>query len=386
MRLIYLLASDADDAAAAQVEALLKQRGYQVRRADEKLAFPPARYQEITLALWSKSVQLSSKQTLFTNCAIDAWTEGRLIFAQLDHTLLPCGLGDIGTIDLSLAPARVAAVRKIAEAAQAIERAMEARRREAAAPAGGGNPVPRQAEPEAGAWPPKVKRRSGRSDFSASAALLVGLVAAGAFGSLGFLTMPAAPVLLLGAAVIAWGGVAGALGGFLGGRKSAQPDEPGLATAAPAPAPPVPASAAGEVAGDDDLFNETPARVFVSYSRSNGEVVHPLVAEVEAAGRDVWIDREELKAGASSAGMIVRAIRDSDTFCLMCSAEAFQSDNVRRELYIAHKYNRRLLPVRLDFAETPEDFEYFLTGRQWLDLTATNPEERAIRLKAALGR
>jgi hypothetical protein len=59
---------------------------------------------------------------------------------------------------------------------------------------------------------------------------------------------------------------------------------------------------------------------------------------------------------------------------------------VRRELYIAHKYNRKLLPVRLDFAETPEDFEYFLTDRQWLDLTATNPEERAIRLKAALGR
>jgi hypothetical protein len=386
MRLIYLLASDADDAATAEIEALLKQRGYQVRRADEKLAFPPARYQEITLALWSKSVQLSSKQTLFTNRAIDAWTEGRLIFAQLDHTLLPCGLGDIGTIDLSFAPARVAAVRKIVEAAQAIDRAMEARRREAAANPGGGDPAPPQAEPEAGAWPPNVKRRSGRSDFSASAALLVGLVAAAAFGSLGFLTMPAAPVLLLGAAACAWGGVAGALGGFLGGRKSEQADEPELATAAPAPAPPVSASAAREIAGEDDLFNETPAQVFVSCSRSNRDVVYPLVAEVEAAGRDVWIDRQELQAGASSAGMIVHAIRDSDTFCLMCSAEAFASDNVRRELYIAYKYKRKLLPVRLDFAQMPEDFEYFLIDRQWLDLTATDPEERAIRLKAALGR
>jgi len=84
--------------------------------------------------------------------------------------------------------------------------------------------------------------------------------------------------------------------------------------------------------------------------------------------------------------MIVRAIRDSETFCLMCSAEAFQSDSVRREIYIADKYKRKLLPVRLDFAQMPEDFEYFLIDRQWLDLTATNPEERAIRLKAALGR
>ena len=386
MRLIYLLASDADDAAAAELQALLKQRGYQVRRADEKLAFPAARYQEITLALWSKSVQLSSKQILFTNCAIDAWTEGRLIFARLDHTLFPRGLGDIETIDLSFAPARVAAVWKIVEAAQAIDRAMEARRRVEAATPGGGDPAPPQAEPEAGASPPEVKRRSGRSDFSAGAALLVGLVAALAFGSLGFLTMPAAPVLLLGAAAIAWGGVAGALGGFLGGGKSAQADEPELVTAAPAPAPPVSESAASEVAVEDDLFNETPTQVFVSYSRSNGEVVYPLVAEVEAAGRDVWIDREELQADANRAGIIVRAIRDSDTFCLMCSAEAFQSDSVRREIYIAHKYRRKLLPVRLDFAQMPEDFEYFLIDRHWLDLTATNPEERAIRLKAALGR
>ena len=159
-----------------------------------------------------------------------------------------------------------------------------------------------------------------------------------------------------------------------------------MAAAAPAPAAPVSESAASEVAGEDDLFNEAPAQVFVSYSRSNGEVVYPLVAEVEAAGRDVWIDREELQAGTNWAGMIVRAIRDSDTFCLMCTAEAFQSDNVRREIYIADKYKRKLLPVRLDFAQMPEDFEYFLIDRQWLDLTATNPEERAVRLKAALGR
>jgi hypothetical protein len=387
MRLIYLLASDADAAAAAEIEALLKQRGYQVRRADEKYAYPPARYQEITLALWSKAVQFSSRQILFTNRAIDAWTEGRLIFARLDHSLLPRGLGDIETIDLTFAPARVAAVWKIVEAAQEIDRAMEARRREAAAsPGGGEDPAPPQAEAETRSSPPKSKRRSGKTEFSSGAGLVVGLVAAAAFVSLGFLTMPAAPVLLLGGAAIAWGGVAGALGGFLGGRKSTQADEPEMAAAAPAPAPPVSEAAASEVAGEDDLFNETPAQVFVSYSRSNGEVVYPLVAEVEAAGRDVWIDREELQAGTNWAGMIVRAIRDSDTFCLMCTAEAFQSDNVRREIYIADKYKRKLLPVRLDFAQMPEDFEYFLIDRQWLDLTATNPEERALRLKAALGR
>jgi hypothetical protein len=59
---------------------------------------------------------------------------------------------------------------------------------------------------------------------------------------------------------------------------------------------------------------------------------------------------------------------------------------VRREIYIADKYKRKLLPVRLDSSELPEDFEYFLIDRQWLDLTAAEPQERAERLKAALAR
>lgn len=382
MRLIYLLALDADAAAAAEVEALLKQRGYQVRRAEEKFAFPPARAQEITLALWSKAVQLSARQILFTNRAIDGWTEGRLIFARLDHCLLPRGLGDVETIDLSFAPARLAAVWKIVEAAQEIDQALDARRREAPPGEREGGPPPAP-EPGAAGLTANSQRRPGGSQFSSGAALVVGLVAAAACGSLGYLTMPAAPAVLLGGAAIAWGGVAGALGGFLGGRPKPAAPEPDLAAAAPAPPPSE--SAAAEAAGDG-LLAETPPQVFVSYARSNGEVVYPLVAEVEAAGREVWIDRDELRAGAQWAGMIVRAIRDSDTFCLMCSAEAFQSDNVRREIYIADKYKRKLLPVRLDFAPMPEDFEYFLIDRQWLDLSTANPAERADRLKAALGR
>jgi hypothetical protein len=383
MRLIYLLASDADDGAATEIEALLKQRGYMVRRADEKLAYPPARFQEITLALWSKSVQFSPKQILFTNRAIDAWTEGRLIFAQLDHSLLPRGLGDVETIDLTFAPACTAGVWKIVEAAQEIDRAMETRRRESGLDLDARDDLP--AEP-AEMEPRKSRTRSWRSGggyaFSAGAAVSVGLVAAAAFGSLGYLTLPSASNILLVCAALAWGAVAGAAGGYLGGRDVRAPEQAGAVREAPAP----PELVSAEHAGEDDLFVETPAQVFVSYARSNGEVVYPMVAEVEAAGREVWIDRDELPAGGNWAGMIVRAIRDSDTFCLMCSAEAFQSDNVRREIYIADKYKRKLLPVRLDFAQMPEDFEYFLIDRQWLDLTAVEPGERALRLKAALVR
>lgn len=382
MRQIYLLASDADVAVASEVETMLRQRGYMVRRAEEKHAFPPARRNEVTLALWSRQVQFSSKHILFTNRAIDAWTEGRLIFAKLDNTFQPRGLGDVTAIDLSFAPGRVAAIWKVVEAAQEIDRAVEAQRREAGpGDDGGGNSRPQEEEDLA---PPQPRRTSEGTQYSAEHALVVGFVTAAALLSAGFVAVPFAPFMLVALAAVLWGVVAGVSAGFLaGGWRPKRASHAARQTAAPE-APPAPAR---EAASDEEMPEpDSPAAVFVSYARRNGDVVYPLVAEVEAAGREVWIDKDEIHAGGNWAGMIVRAIRESDTFCLMCSAEAFESDNVRREIYIADKYKRKLLPVRLDAAELPEDFEYFLIDRQWLDLTAANPEERVQRLMQALGR
>jgi hypothetical protein len=379
MRQIYLLSMEADSAAADEIETLLRQRGYMVRRAEEKFAFPPARRQEVTLALWSHAAQFSSKQILFTNRAIDAWTEGRLIFARLDHTLLPRGLSDIEAIDLSFAPARIASVWKIVEAAQAIDQAAELKPPEEAG-GGGDDGFSEDEESESATAPAKRSVRK----FASGPAWIVGLVAACAFVSMGFLSMPHASNLLVGIAALVWGVVAGVLAGYLAGARTEDLPEAG-ADAHPAPQR---SAEARSVASAPDMAPAPggSAPVFVSYSRQNGEIVYPLVAEVEAAGRAVWIDRQAIEAGGNWAGMIVRAIRDSDTFCLMCSAEAFQSDNVRREIYIADKYKRKLLPVRLDSAEMPEDFEYFLIDRQWLDLTGIAPEERASRLTALLAR
>ncbi|MCF6329065.1 MAG: toll/interleukin-1 receptor domain-containing protein, partial [Henriciella sp.] len=79
---------------------------------------------------------------------------------------------------------------------------------------------------------------------------------------------------------------------------------------------------------------------------------------------------------------IVRAIKQSGRFCLMCSAEAFASDHVRREIYLADKYGKPMLPVRLDDAQMPEDIEYFLIDRQWVDLAGMDRDSQMRALKA----
>ena len=101
--------------------------------------------------------------------------------------------------------------------------------------------------------------------------------------------------------------------------------------------PPAAAAPGGGGEGEEDTVEELEASVpepshaaFISYASSNRDQVMPIVASVEAGGIDLWFDRDGLKPGTNWAGTIVRAIKSSERFCLMCSAQSFASDHVRR--------------------------------------------------------
>jgi len=70
---------------------------------------------------------------------------------------------------------------------------------------------------------------------------------------------------------------------------------------------------------------------------------------------------------------------------VMCSKAAFESDHVKREIYLADRYKKRLLPVFVEAAEPPEDFEYFFAGVQQLNLFETPEAERAQAFVRVLG-
>jgi len=81
----------------------------------------------------------------------------------------------------------------------------------------------------------------------------------------------------------------------------------------------------------------------------------------------------------------VRAIRGAAGVVVMCSKAAFESDHVKREIYLADRYHKRLLPVFIEEAEPPEDFEYFFAGVQPLKLFETPEAERPQALIQVLG-
>ena len=81
----------------------------------------------------------------------------------------------------------------------------------------------------------------------------------------------------------------------------------------------------------------------------------------------------------------MRAIRGAADVVVMCSKAAFESDHVKREIYLADRYKKRLVPVFIEDATPPEDFEYFFAGVQFLKLFETPEAQRADALVAALG-
>ena len=103
-------------------------------------------------------------------------------------------------------------------------------------------------------------------------------------------------------------------------------------------------------------------QVFVSYSRLDGKIVDRVVKEIEQAGYPVWIDRELSHGAQRYAAPIVRAIKSSKLIALMCSRNAFQSDHVIRELYVAGDYKKPFIAFQLDQSEFPDEVQYFVSG------------------------
>lgn len=107
--------------------------------------------------------------------------------------------------------------------------------------------------------------------------------------------------------------------------------------------------------------------IFISYSRIDSEMVDHIVANLEHDGFNVWIDREEIKAGELWQEAIVHAVDDAYSFVLMLSPGSAASDNVRKEVDIAEGENKELVPVLLAPVELPAKLRYQLAGVEWVE-------------------
>ena len=108
--------------------------------------------------------------------------------------------------------------------------------------------------------------------------------------------------------------------------------------------------------------------LFVSYATADYESAATVADGIENGGTKIWIDRQGLSGGVLWAAKITAAIRESAGLVLLCSNASMASRNVRQEVQLAWDHDIPIIPLLLEPVVFPDEFAYFLQGRQWLTI------------------
>jgi hypothetical protein len=147
------------------------------------------------------------------------------------------------------------------------------------------------------------------------------------------------------------------------------------------------------------------SHVFLSYSRRDQAFVDRLIAALERAGLDVWIDRDDIPGGAEWEATITRAVKECGSLAVVLSPAAAASEYVPKELSLADKFGRPIVPVlyqpwdETSDSEPARRLDFQLAGLQYVDfvhqpfeagvsdlLRGLRREARAVPAPAAAGR
>lgn len=103
-------------------------------------------------------------------------------------------------------------------------------------------------------------------------------------------------------------------------------------------------------------------RVFISYPYDHTENANEISNILRKSGAKVWMAAEQLKPGEVISIKIENAINEADFFVALITNK--RSSYINKELDIAYKKQKRIIPVLLENAEIPE----ILMDIQYIDL------------------
>lgn len=123
--------------------------------------------------------------------------------------------------------------------------------------------------------------------------------------------------------------------------------------------------------------------LFVSYASANEALVRRRLEPLRDRGFDIWFapDRGAIPGGTDYADQIVRAIGSCKALLLMATSQAFDSDQVSRELEIALNVKKlAVIPLMLqENLDPPPSFQFRLSLLQYIQaITDSGPWVEAV--------
>jgi hypothetical protein len=100
--------------------------------------------------------------------------------------------------------------------------------------------------------------------------------------------------------------------------------------------------------------------VFISYSRTDAPVADDICKALDEAGISYWIDRGSISSGDAFHAMIVKAIRESKITIFVSSVNSNMSEYTIKEIVIAFKNKKHIIPFCLDENPYADKIEFYL--------------------------
>lgn len=354
---VFVAHAPADSEAAEGLEKFLERRGEFVELDDGQTVLRPVQPSDVVVLLHSGRFLAAGGRLRLEQRALDAWAEGRLVLVRLDEAQPPVGLRDFDSI----------AVRMTAPEEADWQAVGEAVRQKAAA---------RRASAEA--VPPPASAQAGASEPGGGLPGALALIAAMLPG-VGALVVMSAIWLVnrIGPTPGGWAELRAGVGLF--GRRYGVPADAAEVLFAAAIVLMLGAAVVLllRVFGRRSVAaaSRGTASVFVSFAPANRSAVLPVLETAQRGGPQFVVERRRA----------ADAIRGAAGVIVMCSKAAFENDEVKRDIFLADRYGKKLSPVYIEQADPPADFEYFLSGAPGLRLYETPEHERAEALLRALG-
>ncbi len=106
--------------------------------------------------------------------------------------------------------------------------------------------------------------------------------------------------------------------------------------------------------------------VFVSYSRTDGDIARKLNENLQIAGKTTWFDQESIASGADFQKEIYEGIQNADNIIFILSPESILSPYCADEVNFAQKLGKRFVTLLYREIDTTE-LHNSLSAVQWID-------------------
>jgi hypothetical protein len=120
----------------------------------------------------------------------------------------------------------------------------------------------------------------------------------------------------------------------------------------------------------EPVASSASGKVFVIHAREDRDAAEDLVQTLDVAGTRCWIAPRDIPSGSDFTGEIISAINAADGALVLLSSSANLSSFVGTEIARTQKWDKRLIPVRIENVAPASHIELHLGTRPTFDLSA----------------